>query len=62
MYHIKDLGYKQSTAIRWKIMVQTDGIDFGMYSQMTFRILVGDKISWRLGKQYTSPPLHKGEA
>ena len=30
MYNIKDLGWKQSPAIRLKIVSQTDGIDFGM--------------------------------
>ena len=33
MYNNKDLGYKQRPAILFKIVVQTDRIDFGMYSQ-----------------------------
>ena len=36
MYNIKDLGWNWSPAIRLKIVVQTDGIDFGMYSQRPF--------------------------
>ena len=40
-------------------MVQTDGIDFGMYSQKLFERYMTRlselKISWRGGKQYTSP-------
>ena len=36
MYNIK--YKKQSPDIRFKIVVQTDGIDFGMYSQ-TFQMI-----------------------
>ena len=40
-------------------MVQTDGINFGMYSQRPFEWYMTRlsklKISWRRGKQYTSP-------
>ena len=55
------------SAIRLKIVVQTDGrtdrqtdeINFGMYSQRHFEWYMARlpklKISWRRGKQYTSP-------
>ena len=36
MYNIKDVGQKQSSAIRLTIVVQADGFDFGMYSQGPF--------------------------
>ena len=40
MYTIKDLGKKQSPAIRLKIVVQIDWIDFGMYILLkTFQII-----------------------
>ena len=38
-YNIKDLGWKRNPAIRLKIMVQTHGIDSGMYSLRPFWIL-----------------------
>ena len=42
-----------------KIVVWTDGIDFGMYSQRPFEWYMTSlpklKTSWRRGKQYTSP-------
>ena len=39
MYNIKDLGWKLSPAIRFKIVVQTDGIDFGLLLSKTFRMI-----------------------
>ena len=36
MYNINHLGYKESPAICLKIVVQTDCIDSGMYSQRPF--------------------------
>ena len=63
MIDIIHLTKKQSPAIRLKIMVQTDGIDFRMYLlSKTFQFfkwymtrLTKHKINWRRGKQCASP-------
>ena len=58
MFNITRYRIKTSPAIRLKIVVQTDGINFGMYSQRTFKWYMTRlsklKISWRRGKEYTS--------
>ena len=52
MYNIKDLRYKQSHAIRLKIVVQTDrqtdGCDFGMYSKDLANDMWHAYQSWKL--------------
>ena len=65
MYNIKDLGWKRRKLFVWRLWNrQTDGINFGMYSQRPFEWYMTRlpklKISWRRGKRIYLPITLKG--